>query len=177
MPHICIAFYMFQNTFSFIFSSHPFKTSRGGIVIVPQIGKFNCLIHNHIVTQWRNQNLKTRSFFFPLPSQTFYCINFFFWLLQVLVAAWALLSCSMQTLSCNMHAGSSSLNPGTLHWEHSLTHWTTREVPENEILDLKIFYNGQKPRTKNISDAQTVCWESVYNNQYTTTHICWFGDK
>ena len=87
-----------------------------------------------------------------IPSSRFAasCANsfFFFWLHRVLVVACRILVAALGIFftsrmgtsqlwhACGIQFPDQGLNPGPLHWEHSLTHWTTREVPHVLILFL-----------------------------------------
>ena len=63
----------------------------------------------------------------------------FLWLQQFLVAAHGIIDLPwvVQDLlaeACRVYFPDQGLNPGPLHWDHSLSHWTTREVPPDPFL-------------------------------------------
>ena len=89
--------------------------------------------------QWNPTLVLSRPLLWIIHCDVFFNIYFylFIWLCQVLVAAFGIFSCSIQTLSCSMWdlVPWPGIEPGPRAlgvW--NLSHWTTREVPVMYIL-------------------------------------------
>ena len=81
---------------------------------------------------WRRESQPFVLFSLPVLFFNIYHFNFFTWLHQVLVVAYRIFSCDMQTLRCGMWdlVPWPGIEPGTpALGARNLKHWTTREVP------------------------------------------------